>query len=374
MHHLRGEPRLFKDKRGNYHAIFYDPDTRRRRWVSMETNLKRKADTRFRRLITAYERGEYDPWKDRAALTPISVEEAREKFVAAKQGQGRSASTIKGYREFLSMVSGMVPSGLLLRDLTMADCQRIINRPASNASRKTYYRNLRAFLNWSVAQGYILESPLGDIEAPHQTRRTPQFLTEGDLEHLLQVIKAYADGHAGIDAEGALVVHRAVRLAVSTGLRRGELLALRCGDVELAKGLLFVRNREGFRTKSGHDRAIPLSPMARSVYEEVGGHDRRQDELLLKAAFGSEIYPAWLSRRFKRFIRLAGLDEAIHWHTLRHTFCSWLAQRGVDPHRIKEWAGHSSLTVTEKYMHLAPERHAIVEEVFDYCNMERLAT
>lgn len=368
MHVLRGEPKLFKRKRdGRYSAIFYDPDTRRRKWVSLETDTKAKAMRRFRRLVEAYEKGEFNPWRDNHEHKPPSLKEAAERFVQAKKDQGRRPSTLAGYSDFLSLMQSQLPAGLLLRDLQPEDCRKVIRGPKvkrtpdsepglkSAATQRTYYRTMNVFLRWCVKEGLIPDNPLDEVARPRAVKRPPAFLRRDDLAHLLQVMEACEK-----DDPDVPIVHRAARLAVSTGLRLGELLNVRCGDVDHASGMLFVRNREDFNTKSGHDRAVPLSPMALRVFDEVAGAERDPAEPLLKDVYSAD----WLSKRFKHYLRTAKLSDDLKFHSLRHTFCSWLAMDGVDPHRIKEWAGHQSLNTTEQYMHLAPERTQVVAQVF----------
>ena len=80
---------------------------------------------------------------------------------------------------------------------------------------------------------------------------------------------------------------------------------------------------------------------------------------------GEPIRPGRVTTRFKDMTRKADLDERIHFHSLRHTTGSWLAMKGVPMKVIQEILGHSSLSVTEKYSHLAPETlDAAMEETF----------
>ena len=62
----------------------------------------------------------------------------------------------------------------------------------------------------------------------------------------------------------------------------------------------------------------------------------------------------WLTLRFKEYVREAGLDGRLHWHSLRHSFASWLVQRGATLYQIQHLPGHSSSSVMEVYSHLQP--------------------
>ena len=61
-----------------------------------------------------------------------------------------------------------------------------------------------------------------------------------------------------------------------------------------------------------------------------------------------------VSKRFKRYVRMAGLSDDIHFHSLRHTYASWLVMAGVDLFRVKELLGHVDISTTMRYAHLAP--------------------
>jgi site-specific recombinase XerD len=83
---------------------------------------------------------------------------------------------------------------------------------------------------------------------------------------------------------------------------------------------------------------------------------QRESSDLVFARRGFQIGESFVSHRFKEYVRMAGLDERLHWHSLRHTFASWLVQDGVSLYAVQKLLGHSSVTVTEIYSHLQPEK------------------
>ena len=81
---------------------------------------------------------------------------------------------------------------------------------------------------------------------------------------------------------------------------------------------------------------------------------------------GDKLHPQYLSRRFKHYARKTGLPEHVSFHTTRHTALSWLAMKGASTEAVRLYAGHSSVSVTEKYMHLSPSAyHDQVTQAFD---------
>ena len=158
----------------------------------------------------------------------------------------------------------------------------------------------------------------------------------------------------------------AVRFAVGSGLRRGELCALRWGAVDIPGRMIHVRNADGFTTKSGRERAVPLVGEAYVVAVRL---DAERDErglpfdrraFVLSGADGGPLNGSYASKRFRKYRRLAKLPEEVNFHSLRHTFASWWVQRGGDLYRLKEVLGHADIQTTMKYAHL--RRESLLEE------------
>lgn len=156
-------------------------------------------------------------------------------------------------------------------------------------------------------------------------------------------------------------------VGVGTGLRRAELLNLRWADIDLADGMLYVRNRTdgSFTAKSGHERTVPLRGDALERLRQM--NDAHTDDLdgpVFTDKNGNPIKPDRISKRFKFYVRKAGLKakERLHFHSLRHTTGSWLAMQGVPLPVIGKILGHSSTQVTEMYSHVSED---VVDNAMD---------
>jgi integrase len=158
-----------------------------------------------------------------------------------------------------------------------------------------------------------------------------------------------------IEATNGDLARRALLLAAGeAGLRQGEMIALKWGDVDLVAGTLTVR-RSSWRglvgtPKSGRDRKIPLT-MRLAAALRACRHLR--SDLVFCQQDGSPIARSIVAAALRHACKRAGL-RAIGSHVLRHTVCSHLAMRGAAPKAIQELVGHSTLTMTLRYMHLAP--------------------
>jgi integrase len=158
--------------------------------------------------------------------------------------------------------------------------------------------------------------------------------------------------------------------AAFTGLRRGELVALRWRDVDFAASTIRVRASYagGALTtpKSGRVRSVPMSPDVAETLAQVGqrGHATRDDDLVFLGDAGGHLDASALRRRYDRALTRAGL-RPLRFHDLRHTFGTRMIAR-ADIRRVQEWMGHADVQTTMRYLHYAP-RHddaALVADAF----------
>ncbi len=174
--------------------------------------------------------------------------------------------------------------------------------------------------------------------------------------------KRLAEASRAIDARTYLVV----LLGGDGGLRRGEMLGLRWGDVDFKRRQLQVqqavwerKRRDGGKgtervtdtPKGGRARVVPLTD---ALFAALRDLRHLRGELVL---FGNDGRPAtsfFLRNLLEAAQKAAGLQSTGGLHILRHTFCSHLAMRGAPAKAIQELAGHADLTTTMRYMHLSP--------------------
>ncbi len=144
-----------------------------------------------------------------------------------------------------------------------------------------------------------------------------------------------------------------IRMALHTGCRKEELLGLEWRRVDLQEGLIHL---EAKHTKSGKRRAIPMNSETREA-------------LIRRARFRAKHCPGspWVfchkngkrlgdvKRSFVTACRRAGITD-FRIHDLRHTCAAWLVSAGADLMNVRELLGHSTIRMTERYAHLAPEK------------------
>ncbi len=148
--------------------------------------------------------------------------------------------------------------------------------------------------------------------------------------------------------------HTFVLAAGDAGMRAGEIRGLWWSAIDFKNRLLTVERADwrGQITTPKHDklRTIPMTKRLAKALEDLR-HDKSKFVFLTDEdePVGYELHRMWLKWSLKR----AGLRQKGS-HTLRHTFCSHLAMRGVPAPAIQRLAGHSALATTERYMHLSP--------------------
>ena len=365
-------PRLRKlGKSGNYFAIFYDgTHSPKEKSYPLKTTRKDVAMKRYTEAVQGFERGTFDPWNPDSASETLSVAEAADRFLQAKEHLRPKSQ--RAYRIAVEGMQRCLSAGLLLRDVALKHIRPYLTEEGkARSTHRHRYRHLRTFLNWCVDQGHLDGSPLEDFTPPKERKKQAAFLSEGDLERLLNAIEhdaqAKRDGldpetgeakkHSSL-AQGRLTwLSDVVRVAVTTGMRRGELAALRWGHVDLEHGYIHIRNTHGFVTKSGDERTIPLVADARDVIQRLRNEwpEAQPDDHVLRSGTGGPISADYTSRLFKRYVRIAGLSEELKFHSLRHTCASWLAMKGVPLQMIQQILGHSDIGVTQRYSHLLPD-------------------
>jgi integrase len=193
-------------------------------------------------------------------------------------------------------------------------------------------------------------NPIADVERLTVPKRTDVVFYSPEEVHAL----ARA---ASSEQDAALFLTAAL-----TGLRMGELLALRWRDVDFAAQSVrvtasYTAGKLG-TPKSGLGRVVPLMDEVAGMLARIGERDRwtAPDDLVFSGESGEPIDGSALRRRFKRARDAAGL-RPLRFHDLRHTFGS-VAIRTADPRELQEWMGHSDFSTTQIYMHYKPRADA----------------
>lgn len=141
-------------------------------------------------------------------------------------------------------------------------------------------------------------------------------------------------------------------LSLHTGMRAGEVFSLTWGDVDIERGLLTSRDTKSGRTRHAY--------MTTAVKEMLRGRCGREHNELIFIARGGQRRQQ-VSQAFRRVVDALGFNrgvadsrQLVTFHTLRHTYASWLVMQGTPLYTVQRLLGHQTLAMTERYSHLAP--------------------
>lgn len=207
---------------------------------------------------------------------------------------------------------------------------------------KEILQTLARCLRWTLELGWVEKIP--KVRMPKVDQTEIRFLDDAELAALLE--KAAAEP----------MWFCAIALAVDAGLRRGELRALKWTDVNEVTNRIVVaramwRRVEG-SPKSRKPRSIPMTKRLLAALD-ANKATKLRGPYVLSTAAGGAFGDEHMHDTISRLARVAKLTDCA-WHTLRHTFCTRLAMRGVPARSIQELAGHASITTTMRYMHVVP--------------------
>jgi integrase len=329
--------RLTLTKRSNIYYILYYQNGRQR-WKSTGATTKPEAlqaVARFREL-------------SEQRLQSMSFEQFVSRFVAYIEGS-LAEKTVKLYRsvfsKFLPFIHGAYVNEITAEMLDRYKAKRL--KEVSPVSVNVELRMLKAAMSTARRWNLVAGTPM--VSLARVPEQAPLSLTRGEFQKLLSLI-----------GEGWF--RELVLFAVCTGLRQAEILNLRWADIDLDRRLISIESRPTWKTKMGKRRTVPLSETAHVLLSSKLGKSFSEYVFTLN---GSRISGSWVTHLFKRYVRAAKFpNQRVRFHSLRHSFATWLVQDGVPLAEIQALLGHSSVQVTEKYSHLAAsELHEAVNKI-----------
>ncbi len=182
---------------------------------------------------------------------------------------------------------------------------------------------------------WIDDSPLRKVSKPKEPRGRERFLSDGERDALLQACRTST----------SRFLYIVVVLALSTGMRRGEIMALRWPQIDLINGRILL-----FETKNDTSRAVPLAGMALSIMTDLAKVRRIETDLVFYGEAGDQ--PVDLTKPWTTALAKAKIPN-FRFHDLRHSAASYLAMNGATTIEIAAVLGHKTLQMVKRYSHLA---------------------
>ena len=267
--------------------------------------------------------------------------------------KGLSKHTRSAYRTDLRSLAGWLEGrGGALQRASRADLMAYMGwRLAAGYQARSSARMLscvRSFYRYLLRQQLISEDPTRDVAMPKLGRPLPKSLSEADVERLL----------TAPDTEDSLGLRDRCMLEVlyATGLRVSELVGLRLDQLNLRQGVVRVTG------KGSKERLVPLGEEAMTWLEQYLHSARIQlragkpADVLFPSRLGQMMTRQTFWHRIKQHALTAGIRSPLSPHTLRHAFATHLLNHGADLRVVQMLLGHSDLSTTQIYTHIARQR------------------
>ncbi|MCI9261279.1 tyrosine recombinase XerC [uncultured Adlercreutzia sp.] len=276
--------------------------------------------------------------------------------------QGASEHTVRAYRDdLLAYLRWATRLGIDPLAVTYRQLRRYLAElDQAQYARTTIKRHmsaLRSFFRWLNVEGRTDNDPISVMQAPKSAHRLPKVMSVEDMRALLTAV-------GPVDKEGR------PRQQTSADMRDQALLEFlfSCGArISEASGLLvswvdFPALEVKVFGKRAKERLIPLSRGAAAAMEVYLQEARpqllgeRQSDRFFISNRGNPMSADSLRKRFKRVLGLAGLDESLSPHAVRHSFATTLLEGGADLRSVQDMLGHASLSTTQIYTHVSVDR------------------
>jgi len=292
--------------------------------------------------------------------------------------RGAAANTIDAYRRDLEDVAAFAAARA--REIEDADADMLrrylAGLAAAGMTPRTSARRLsalRQFYRFLYAEGVRGDDPTAVIDSPRQGRALPKYLSEDEVERLMEAARQRSG------PEGRRLV-ALMEVLYAAGLRVSELVGLPLSAVSGDGRFLVVRG------KGGKERMVPLTEPAiealaayyaggaRRTYLPGRGTRRAESPWLFPSrAQAGHLTRARFAQLIKELAAEAGIDPArVSPHVLRHSFASHLLAHGADLRSLQQMLGHADISTTQIYTHVLEERlKALVNQAHPLAGADR---
>jgi integrase/recombinase XerC len=295
----------------------------------------------------------------------MDLSHATQRFlIYLRAERNASPHTLRAYAGDLNCFRNFIQAKY--KNLSLEGCNRLVMRsylawshdrgggqPSQTTTVARRWASLRSFFRYWVREQILTVHPCRDLVGPKKKLTLPRFLTEPEMTRFLSVSQPTA-------SLAALRDRAILETLYSTGVRVQELSGLNVEDIDFWNGMIQVMG------KGGKQRQIPLGDVASRALRQYlekknedpfasSGRQLRARPLFTNLK-GCRLSTRWIHRVVGQWAVAAGVRGPVSPHTFRHTFATHLLDRGCDLRSVQEMLGHSSLSTTQIYTHVTPER------------------
>lgn len=285
---------MFLSKRGSLYYLYYsDPTTGKRNKISTGSKTKSEA-YKFLRAFNAEQRTK------KHHLPSYIISEFKNEFL----GYSSSVHTrntqccIRTAFEQLINIFGDIQ----IRDINVRHVERFVAekiRKTSAWTARKHFAHISSAFERAIVWKQIDRNPFRDVPAPKTPRRIPIYFTHEQLFVLMQTID-------NPDFSDLVII------AVTTGMRMGEMIHLQWSSISIERNTILVQNTEEFTTKSKRNRIIPINRYLIPILI------KRKENAISDLVFhrvGIPFTTEYVTKRFKKYVRRAKLDDRLHFHS-----------------------------------------------------------
>jgi site-specific recombinase XerD len=279
-------------------------------------------------------------------MRTMTLEKGLAKFIDSLAGKNRSGATVRAYSTDISQfiaflhennVSIQTPAEVEKIDV-VEYLSTLAKKELTGIARARKMSALREYFRFLEGVGVISKSPTTGIETPKREKNSRQYLRSDEYTKMLSLAGANPRDYA------------ILQVFLQTGIRVSELANLRIVDIDYVKPAITVRG------KGQQEREISL--------EKKGVHALKsylaiRPESISTRVFlnyqGEPISERGIRKLVVKYRKEAGITKKASCHTLRHTFATYKAEKGVSAFQLQQWLGHANLNTTQIYVHLSKQ-------------------
>jgi len=331
---------LSKNKKSGIYYCYYRKEDGKKTRISTKTKYKKEA----LKFLTTFEK----EVANRKPSNSITLGELKIKYLASIEATHTSGSQ-RHSRKCIENFIKYLGEDVLINKITKEQIEIFIHTIFKRAkySASLHHRSLKAVFNKAIDWGYLEKNNFTGIRLRIPTNN-PVFINKEELQLI-------------IDEEPNTTLKQIYLFGFFTGFRRGEILNLRWNNIDMKSKLIEISNTGSFNTKSGRPHVLPMS---KTVIDILNNINKNNSDYIFNKN-GEKFNPPYVTKNFKKAIRRSGLNEKIHFHTLRHSFASNLVGKGVNLFVISKLLNHKNTSTTTLYSHLSTSSLAEAVSLLD---------
>jgi integrase len=271
-------------------------------------------------------------------IIPVTFPEFKEKYLSYVK-EKRQPKTLENAQRVMSHFNNFYGEGSL-HELKPKHLEEFFNYRKQNSPRKLSsetlrmdFRTIHAALQMAIVWEHIRKNPFDNVELPPGSKEKTPSMTEEEFSLCMTFVS-----HP--------MLKMLFEFYVKTGFRRGEALFLLWKNVDLETKIIHLVNTPYYSIKNGKERNYPISDDMENILRSI----TPISEFVFTNDKGELFKEDYITKYWKKIVRAAELNGKIKLHSLRASFTSWLAEKGVPHLVIQELLGHTHFTTTEKYL------------------------